>query len=143
MEEVFHLGIKALVRNNNGEVLVLHANPKTNHKTTPDHWDLPGGRIQRDEDIISALRREATEEIGVEKIKVIRLFDASISKLRLKHEDYGLILFTYLCDIDNTENIQLIDNEHTEFRWVNPKEAAKLLSNKFSDECIKKISEMK
>ena len=50
----------------------------------------------------------------------------------------GLILFTYLCSIKNPSLVKLIDDEHLQFKWANPKEAAKLLKLKFSKELSEK-----
>ncbi|MFH0937646.1 MAG: NUDIX hydrolase [Candidatus Daviesbacteria bacterium] len=144
-EDIFHLGVKAILRNRAGEILILRVNLETfTGRKTPEHWDLPGGRIQKGEKSIEvALRREVEEEIGVKNIKNIKLLDASISKMRLSFMDAGLILFTYLCEIDKAAQIKLVDDEHTEFKWVIPKEAAKLLSTKFSDSLINIIKNLK
>lgn len=140
-EDVFHLGIKALIRNKKGQILVLSTNLATFAGPIEPHWDLPGGRIHKGENIEQTLAREVEEEIGVTNIKIIRLLDASISKLRITKKDLGLILFTYLCSINNQE-IKLTDDEHTEFKWVSPRKAAKLLKIKFADSLIKIIKNL-
>jgi len=142
VEDSFHLGVKALIRNKEGAVLVLKANLATFKSPTKEHWDLPGGRIHKRENIETALRREVEEEIGVEDLEILELLDASISKMRLSFIDMGLILFTYLCRISNDQEIKLTDNEHTQFRWVNPREAALLLSTKFADSLVQKVSNL-
>lgn len=142
MEDTFHLGLKALIQNKDGEILILKANLKTFKSPTEEHWDLPGGRIQKGENPETALRREVREEIGVEHLEILELFDASVSKMRLSYIDTGLILFTYLCKIPDDKDIELTDNEHTEFRWVKPQEAAKLLSTKFADSLLEKVKNL-
>ena len=143
-EDIFNLGLKALIRNKQGQVLVLKVNLETYvGNKTPEHWDLPGGRIQKGESgTEEALRREVQEEIGVKDIKIVRLLDASISKMRLSFMDGGLILFTYLCEIEDDTKIKLTDDEHTEFRWVEPIEASKLLSTKFSDSLTRAVENL-
>lgn len=147
-EDIFHLGIKALIRNKEGKILVLQANIKNFACgiSAVEHWDLPGGRIKKGDSIEKTLVREVEEEIGIKKIKIIKLLDASLSKMRISYMDAGLILFTYLCEIDNNIEIKLTDNEHIAFKWCKPKEAAKLLATKFSDslvEVVKKLDETK
>lgn len=139
MEDIFHLGVKALILNKAGKILVLRANLKTFSGPAPEHWDLPGGRLKKGDNIQSALKREVKEEIGVGEIKMLELIDASISKMRITGKNIGLILFTYLCSISNTDKIRLTDDEHTEFKWVTPKQAAKLLKVKFSDSLVEKV----
>ncbi len=141
-EDIFHLGIKALIRNKKGQILILNTNLKTFKGHIDPHWDLPGGRIQKNESIEEALAREIEEEIGIQKIKIIRFLDASISKMRITNADAGLILFTYLCKIDNSAYVKLTDNEHTEFKWCAPKEAAKLLKIKFSDSLVEIVKKL-
>lgn len=139
-EDIFHLGVKALIKNKKGQVLVLHSNPKYSREdNTPDHWDLPGGRLQKGQSIEETLTREVEEEIGIKHLKIIKLLDASISKLRLMQENYGLILFTYLCSIGDPDNVKLMDDEHTEYRWCSPEEAAGLLSTKFSNSLVEVV----
>lgn len=99
-------------------------------------------RDQKGHGVEETLRRELEEEIGVKNIRIYELLDASVAKLRI-HFEHGLILFTYLCSIDNPENIKLTDNEHIQFKWCSLKEAAKLIKVKFSDECVKKIAQLK
>ena len=112
-EDTFHLGIKALIRNQKGQILVLKANIKDLKQGTSvvEHWDLPGGRVQKGENSDQTLAREVKEEIGVEDIHIIKLLDASVSKMRLFCTNAGLILFTYLCSMDNNIEIKLNDNE--------------------------------
>lgn len=139
MEDAFQLGIKALIQNQNGEVLVLKANTKTYATPVPDHRDLPGGRIHKGSTIKQTLHQESEEEIGIKTVKIIKLLDASISNMRISYVDIGLILFTYLCTIPKNSKIKIIDEEHTEFAWVSPKKAAQLLSIKFPKEFTHKV----
>lgn len=143
-EDIFHLGVKALIRDNQGKILILEKNPKHSSGLNPPHWDLPGGRIKRGDDLETTLKREVEEEIGVKDLKIIKFLDASISKVKLPHgkEIVGLILFTYLCTIKNPEDIKLTDDEHIQFKWVAPKEAAKLLKVKFSNSLVEAIKNL-
>lgn len=45
-EQKFHVGVKALIMNDNNEILILKTNPKEAGHFHPEHWDLPGGRIK-------------------------------------------------------------------------------------------------
>jgi 8-oxo-dGTP pyrophosphatase MutT (NUDIX family) len=45
---------------NDGEVLLVR------HTYGPREWELPGGGLHRDEDPLSGIRREISEELGVE-----------------------------------------------------------------------------
>lgn len=143
-EELFHLGVKALIRNKEGKVLVLEANMKNYTGPIKHHYDLPGGRLHKEDTLEKGLKREVREEVGINRIKIGQLLDASISNHRVHFKDksIGLILFTFECFINNTEKIKLTDNEHIDFKWVIPKEAAKLLKAKFAKSLVKKVSSL-
>lgn len=51
------------------EVLLLHQMTPPE----PDCWDLPGGGLEPTEDLLSGLRREVKEEIGLQRFTVERL----------------------------------------------------------------------
>lgn len=137
-EDHFQLGIKAAIRNSQGKILILKTNPKHIHYTVAHEWDLPGGRLQKGATVEETLKREVKEELGLNDIKIVELLDASIGKLRFPHDE-GLILFTYLCEIENHDQIALADDENIQFKWADPKEAANLLNVKFSDGLVGKV----
>lgn len=143
-EARYHLGIKALIQNKTGHILILKKNSKNRSGLNPSHWDLPGGRIKNGDNIKIALKREVEEEIGIKKLKILEFFDASLSKFRVYDgkEIVGLVFFTYLCSIKDYTKIELTDNEHSNFKWADKKEAAKLLKLKFSKELAKKVLEL-
>ena len=58
-EQLFQIGIKAIIRNDENQILLLK---------NKDYWDIPGGRIDQGEDIETTLLRELNEEIGVNHI---------------------------------------------------------------------------
>lgn len=142
LEELFHLSAKALIRNNEGKILVLEANPKY---TSSPHWDLPGGRLHKGTDLEDTLKREIEEEIGIDEINIIKLIDCSISNHRVHFDNnsVGIILFTYFCSIPDTEKIVLTDDEHISFDWVTPQKAAGLLNHKFSKSLVKKVKSLR
>ena len=143
-EEIFHLGVKALIRNNKGEILLLENNSEISKSTISEHWDLPEGRLEKGDSLEKALRREVKEEIGIRKIKIGNLLDASVSKIRIVSgkNSFGLILFTYTCYIVDKSEVKLTDDEHVSFKWFKPSEAGKLLSVKFSDSLAEKVASL-
>lgn len=54
----YRVSVKALIRNDNNEVLVV--------KEHQDKWELPGGGLDHGESIHDGLKRELTEELGIE-----------------------------------------------------------------------------
>lgn len=144
MEDKFHLGIKALIRNSAGEILLLKVNKeKLKGFTGEAYWDIPGGRIQKDSTIEETLKREVEEEIGVKEITNIKPFLMVLSKIRIPQGDdsVGLILGAYTCEIPENSEIKLSE-EHVEAKWFVPIEASKLLEVKYPIEFTEKIKEL-
>lgn len=150
MEDIFHLGIKALIRNKIGEILLLNVSPKKlvadkkRNLIAKQYWDIPGGRIKSGGKVIDTLKREVEEETGVKKIENIEEFTMILSNIRVPYgdESAGLILYIFTCQISNIEKIKLSD-EHSEARWFSPKEAAKLLEFKYPKKFTEEIKLLK
>ncbi|MCL5239199.1 MAG: NUDIX hydrolase [Candidatus Marsarchaeota archaeon] len=147
----FFVGVKALIRNKKGRILVLQANTATFQltKTPKPFYDLPGGRIQPSENVEEALGREVKEELGIspKTLGINQLFDASVSKVMLPNkvgvrlERVPLFLVTFLCDLTVNERFKLSD-EHIGFAWVDAKRAKKLLAKKFNSAFLKKLNKL-
>lgn len=139
VEDLFQLGVKALIRNKQGQILLLEANTKNWAMNKTTHWDLPGGRIKQDSTTEETLHREIKEETGLAGVENIQLFASALSHFRipLGKGSVGLILFIYLCEIAD-QPIKLSD-EHISFGWFEPKEAAKLLEIKFPKDFTDKV----
>lgn len=145
MEDFFHLGIKALIRNSEGKILLLKVNPKEikAHKGEP-YWDIPGGRIHKGSTVEETLKREVEEETGITSIKKFTPFSMVLSNIRIPIENgdvVGLILSSYLCEVGDISSIKL-SNEHIEFDWFTPEKAKVLLSFKYPKEFTDKLSEL-
>jgi 8-oxo-dGTP diphosphatase len=132
-EDSFHLGVKALIPNHEGKLLLLQRND----------WDLPGGRIQKNESLESALKREVYEETGLQNITRISPFVMTLSSIRipLQKEDVGLIFAIFLCAISIETPIRL-SHEHLHFDWFDPSKAAELLAKNFPYELTEKIAQL-
>jgi 8-oxo-dGTP pyrophosphatase MutT (NUDIX family) len=128
-EDVFYLGIKVLMINREGKVLLLlrRSVGTENHS----FWDIPGGRKRRGEDIAAALEREVFEETGLQiGGKLIQFVGPTLSASRIPLDatDAGLILFIYKCDWDGTPEVRL-SREHSESWWATLEEAREALQS--------------
>lgn len=131
-EDLFQLGVKALIENKEGKILLLKVNAaKLKNFTGDPYYDIPGGRLHRGSTIEETLKREVLEETGIKEANVVRPFIVCLSNRRipLNEIDTGLILDVYRCKI-NSETITLSD-EHTEYGWFSPAEASELLKVKY------------
>lgn len=141
MEDSFHLGIKALITNSSGEILLLKVNPEALKKQTDPYWDLPGGRIDKGDTIEQTLLREVEEETGITRVENIVEVGMVLSNIRIPigTSDVGLILGVYECKV-NSDSVITLSDEHTEYKWFSPIEASALLKVKYPKNFTDKIA---
>lgn len=136
-EQIFHVGVKALIRDQAGECLVFYTDTKDFTSPGPAHYDLAGGRIENGQTPEEALRREIAEETGIKQIEAIKFFYAVVSpSIQIKVTDdltVGLTLLVYEVKVPEGSEI-VLSGEHTKYEWLNPTEAAKALEYKFGKE---------
>lgn len=84
-----------------------------------DQWGLPGGFVDRDETIETALAREILEETAL----VVRKFDLMLTgpnRYTYAGVTADVIDLFYLCRVDQDAKIELAKNELSEYRWCVP-----------------------
>lgn len=96
-----------------------------------NYYKLPGGGIEEDEDVETALNRECEEELGV-RVKIIKEIGSIIeyrSRFKLCQTSYCFLAKTTsekkapnLTDEEKSEGFEIV--------WVEPKEALKLFNLK-------------
>lgn len=143
-EQLFYLGLKALIRNKIGQILLVQEDPRDNpfDSVKGEYWDLPGGRIQKGETPDQAFNRELLEELGVNNVTKGNLISSVISNLYSEIEGHkiGRILFIY--EVDGDFSKITLSDEHTSVNWFTPLEAAKFLKVKYPPELTDKIEEL-
>lgn len=138
-EQLFHIGIKALIVNDEGSILLFSIEK-------PDgtiKWDMPGGRMDEDETFLQTLNRELLEEIGCSFVNDPEYFDTTLAtvKVPISGQEAGLVLITYRIEISDDAEIILSDST-TGYKWATPKDAADLLSTKYPTEFTERISQL-
>lgn len=143
-EDVFHLGIKAFIHNEEGKVLLLQVNSAKLHGERREYWDLPGGRVQKDDSVENTLKREVLEETGIDQIVGIKPVSMVLSNIRIplsSGDSVGLILSVYSCSVADSATIALSD-EHIGYDWFELKKAAELLRVKYPEDFCRAIEEL-
>lgn len=111
----YRVSVKALVKNNEGKVLVV--------KENQDTWSLPGGGLDHGEDPELGILRELKEELGIEYPEVKDI--AAVKTFYLEQKQAWLIWIVYEVKIDahefvygegvtDAQYISLSEIEHSE-----------------------------
>lgn len=134
-EKLFYIGVKGLIQNSQGQLLLLKADVSQHSRGTPAYWDIPGGRIDEGESVLDALKREIKEETGIAKLETYQFFTAVVSNHQIPQgrQQIGLVLMIYVVKIP-AKSIVKISKEHTEYEWVSRLEARKRLIHKYPKE---------
>ena len=124
--KTFYVGVKGVVIHE-GKVLLLRAD---GGKGRRDIWEMPGGRIDDDENLHQTLTRELHEELAnIKDINIGRILHAT----RLPWDIDGtnsLTLVFFRVDATFEGDPQLSD-EHMDWRWCTL-EQARELANEFT-----------
>jgi ADP-ribose pyrophosphatase YjhB (NUDIX family) len=124
--QLFYLGVKALVRNDHNEVLML----RIRRSATEDYYDLPGGRVNEGEAPEAALTREIFEETGLTGMTIGRHvalapFGAHIPSS--EGRQVGLIFSIYACTIPDMS--AFVMEPGMEVTWQAAREVVPLLEH--------------
>lgn len=144
-EQLFQIGIKALVQNKDGKVLLLGM---SKWKGEPAYWDLPGGRMDPGETFIATLKRELHEELGLElplTEENTKLVTAVLSNITIPVGDtrVPLVLIPFRVELPEDAQITLDPNGNEEaYEWCTPDDAAHRLLHKYPKEFCEKIKEL-
>jgi 8-oxo-dGTP pyrophosphatase MutT (NUDIX family) len=110
--KTFYVGVKGIVIDEERGALLLHREYKSG-----DFWDMPGGRMDDDEDFKDTLTRELSEELP--GVKVQRIGD--LLGAHRVHKDIdgnvSLVLLYFSVTAKLPDPVQLSE-EHSGYKWV-------------------------
>lgn len=115
---ILQIGVKVIIRNNSGKFLLLKREQPMHGETEPS-WDIPGGRIEPEEPLHTALAREILEETNLTLDASTQLLAAQ--DIFVQPKDLHVVRLTYLAEITNNETIT-ISHEHSDYNWLSLKE---------------------
>ena len=90
-EKLWHRHVSAWIMNNDGMILMQRRS--LTKKKNPGIWSKTGGHVEYGEDVLTGIKREIFEEIGldVEKIELVKIFKIDSKE---KNYCYSYIVFT-------------------------------------------------
>jgi len=142
-EDIYNLGIKALITNHAGQILLLQVNKQELIDEGRAYWDIPGGRVKQGESVEQTLAKEVAEETGL-TLSGHEHFDSVLANIRIPQHPgdtvgVGLILFIYRCTVTDENAPITLSREHSQYQWYEPNEAAELLQVKYPGDFTQKI----
>ena len=110
---------KCIVVNHEGKILALKRAPDDHSRG--GNWDLPGGGYEQGEDVLSAIKREVMEEVGLPVNSLYPIyFTNRIGVNKGFFQGETVFATCYMCS-DWAGKVTL-SSEHTQYRWVSPEE---------------------
>jgi 8-oxo-dGTP diphosphatase len=99
--------VAAIIENENNQILCALRSPQM---SMPNMWEFPGGKVEADEDIFSALEREIEEELGC-KIKTSEIHND------ITHE-YETFIINLIAIKSEIISGAPIPKEHSKLIWL-------------------------
>ena len=125
----YGLTMRGIVKNENGEILVLKRHPKS--KTDPCMWELPGGKLEAGEHFTDGLVREIKEETNLDC--EAGDFAEAVQNDYMHKRTVQLVM--YLDDI--TGDFKISD-EHVDWMWATPEKLKELELSSSLEKVLKK-----
>jgi 8-oxo-dGTP diphosphatase len=109
-----YIAVKALIKNDEGKVLVLKQNDPT--ISGDGRYHPPGGIVELGESVKDCVVREVKEETGLD-VEVKELFDFGEWRAERGNDVMQFVGMYFVCE-GTSENIQLQESEVACFAWV-------------------------
>ncbi len=120
MENKKHIvAVNAFIKNIKGDKFLIIKRNK-DEVAYPGKWAIPGGKVEKGQTLMEALKREALEEVGLE-LEDSKEYIKDFTFVR--PDNHNVIGLCFLIKA-KTEDVRLSD-EFEDFRWVAPQELSK------------------
>lgn len=115
------VGVKILLKNSQGEYLLVRRSLKKYPEVGDHQWDIVGGRIDPGIPLLKNLKREIKEEVGLDLVNEPRLIAAQdILRIPGRH----VVRLTYVGEIHGEPKLD--PDEHNEYGWFTLEEVKNL-----------------
>ena len=114
---VQRIATKALIVNDRGQILILREASTYEEGTNIGKYHMPGGRLNPGEAFQDGLKREVSEETGLE-IEIGKPIYVGEWRPVIKGVQNQIVAIFFICK-PLSDNVQLSE-EHDDFKWVTP-----------------------
>lgn len=111
---LLQVGVKILLKNEEGKYLLIRRSLEK-YPEVKGRWDIVGGRIDPNETLLDALKREVKEETGLEIIDTPQLVAAQ--DIMIKEKAKHVVRLTYSGKTKG-DKISLDLSENDMYRWL-------------------------
>ncbi len=118
---VLRVAAKAIIVNDEGNVLILRESSTDQERNKVGQWGLGGGRLEPGEVFAEGLKREVFEETGLE-ITIDKPLYVGEWHPVIKGTPHQIIGIFMICKTASSE-VQL-SPEHDKYEWIDPKKRA-------------------
>jgi 8-oxo-dGTP diphosphatase len=92
----------------------------------PGLWDLPGGGVEKDGDLVGTLVREVLDETGF-RVRVGPVLDVSFAWVKVRSEPrFPSVVVSFRCLSRSRAAPRLDRSEHSDFAWVSKRELGRV-----------------
>ena len=122
-EKDINIKIYDYILNSRAVAIIIKNNKILFQKRKQDEfWALPGGKIRIDETGEEAIKRELTEELGIENSHIKRVHSISEYFFTFNKNKYHQYIFAYIVEtnnnlLENKEFEGIEQNENLLFKW--------------------------
>ncbi|GKV65571.1 MULTISPECIES: (deoxy)nucleoside triphosphate pyrophosphohydrolase [Sporosarcina] len=100
--------VAAIIENDEKEILCALRSPAM---SIPNRWEFPGGKVEKDEDLYTALKREITEEMNC----TIEITEGIFNDNTHEYDTFMINLISIKCRIaEGTPTV----SEHSKVIWL-------------------------
>ena len=100
--------VAAIIENEQNEILCALRSPEM---SIPNRWEFPGGKVEKDEDIYSALEREISEELDCKVKTTEEVFHDHTHE----YDTFIINLISIKCEITEGSPVA---SEHSKLIWL-------------------------
>ncbi len=140
MKTVLQVAAKALVVNDEGQILILREPVKDNPGSKGGQYGLPGGRMEVEETYEQALKREVKEEAGIDVEILYPIYVGEWSPV-IKDTKCHIVALFSVCKAKSTD--VKLSFEHDDYQWIRPEEIERYPTMDMEPKVIKRYLDMK
>ena len=115
-----------------GKILIAK---RQSHQHQGDCWEFPGGKVEPNESIYQAIKRELNEEVGIDVLQ-------SEPWLEIQHDYHDKAVCLIVHKITSFSGMAL-GKEGQQIRWIFPQELQKYRWPDANSEIVKALAEQK